>query len=62
MGSHSEVLMFVPVWVVVVVAVVVAGVVAWLAAFLRGRNPLPFPDLGSRIFTTLPARLNDFGE
>jgi hypothetical protein len=29
-----------------------AGLGGWLAALLRGRNPLPFPDFGSRIFTT----------
>jgi len=44
--------MFIPLWVIALVAVVFCGLVAWLAAFLRGRNPLPFPDGGSRIFTT----------
>lgn len=44
--------MFVPVWLLVMLLVGVMVVVAWLAAFLRGRNPLPFPDPGSRIFTT----------
>lgn len=44
--------MFIPLWVIVLVAIILFGLVAWLSAFLRGRNPLPFPDLGSRIFTT----------
>ena len=44
--------MFIPLWVIALVAVVFFGLMAWLAAFLRGRNPLPFPDGGSRIFTT----------
>ncbi len=44
--------MFIPLWIVGVVAVSFLGVLGWLAAFLRGRNPLPFPDGGSRIFTT----------
>jgi hypothetical protein len=44
--------MFIPLWILGVFAVVFGGVLAWLVAFLRGRNPLPVPDLGSRIFTT----------
>jgi hypothetical protein len=44
--------MFIPLWAIVLVAITFFGVVVWLGAFLRGRNPLPFPDMGSRIFTT----------
>lgn len=44
--------MFVPIWLLVLLALLWAGAVAWLVAFLRGRNPLPIPDPGSRIFTT----------
>src|SRR5262245_58467880 len=44
--------MFVSLWIIVVFAAALATVFAWLVAFLRGRNPLPFPDGGSRIFTT----------
>ncbi|MFN8573026.1 MAG: hypothetical protein U0132_13335 [Gemmatimonadaceae bacterium] len=44
--------MFIPLWIIGVLAVVLVVVTAWLATFLRGRNPLPFPDQGSRIFTT----------
>ena len=44
--------MFIPIWAVVLIAVVMLILALWLGAFLRGRNPLPFPDGGSRIFTT----------
>lgn len=43
--------MFVPVWVLVVVAVLLALSVAWSFLLAIGRNPLPFPDRGSRIFS-----------
>jgi hypothetical protein len=43
--------MFVPLWLGVPVLVVVALVITWLASILAGRNPLPFPDVGSRIFS-----------
>ncbi len=44
--------MFVPKWIIACVAVSFLTVAAWLTSFLLGRNPLPFPDGGSRIFTT----------
>ena len=43
--------MYIPVWVIFVVFLVMAAPGAWLIAILRGRNPLPFPDPGSPIFT-----------
>lgn len=43
--------MFIPVWLLVVLALVVAGLAAWTYLLASGRNPLPFPDPGSRIFT-----------
>lgn len=43
--------MFVPVWLLVVIVVVGAAGVAWSALLAAGRNPLPFPDRGSRIFS-----------
>jgi hypothetical protein len=42
--------MFVPKWLIALVLLVLIGMVAWCVAVLRGRNPLPFPDNGSRIF------------
>lgn len=43
--------MFVPIWVMALVGAAMAGGIVWSAAVVRGRNPLPFPDPGSRIFT-----------
>lgn len=43
--------MFVPLWLGVPALVIVLFVVAWCALILAGRNPLPFPDVGSRIFS-----------
>ena len=48
--------MFVPLWLGIPVLAALALAVGWLAFILVGRNPLPFPDRGSRIFTaTSPA-------
>lgn len=44
--------MFVPKWCVVVACVAFAVLAAWTYSLAAGRNPLPFPDAGSRIFTT----------
>lgn len=46
--------MFVPKWLValVCVGVGVALLSTWTYLLASGRNPLPFPDPGSRIFTT----------
>jgi len=43
--------MFVPLWIAIPLLVVLGLGLLWLALILNGRNPLPFPDLGSRIFT-----------
>ncbi len=43
--------MFVPLWLGVPALVLVLLLVAWCALILAGRNPLPFPDTGSRIFS-----------
>jgi hypothetical protein len=43
--------MYVPVWLAIVLLVVLGLMTAWLGLILAGRNPLPFPDVGSRIFT-----------
>jgi len=43
--------MFIPVWLLVVVALAVLGLAAWTFLLATGRNPLPFPDPGSRIFS-----------
>jgi hypothetical protein len=43
--------MFVPIWLATLLLLVFGLVALWLALILSGRNPLPFPDGGSRIFT-----------
>lgn len=43
--------MFVPLWLGLPALVLVLLLIAWLTLLIRGRNPLPFPDVGSRIFT-----------
>lgn len=43
--------MFVPLWMLIVVGLLLVVAWGWIAMILRGRNPLPFPDPGSRIYT-----------
>jgi hypothetical protein len=43
--------MYLPVWLFVVLLLLLGLTGAWLALILAGRNPLPFPDVGSRIFS-----------
>ena len=43
--------MFLPTWLIVLVLVAFAVLVAWTYLLATRRNPLPFPDHGSRIFS-----------
>jgi hypothetical protein len=43
--------MYIPKWVLAIVLVLVLAMGAWSALVLAGRNPLPFPDPGSRIYS-----------
>lgn len=43
--------MRVPVWVIGVFGALFVAMAAWLGLLLADRNPLPFPDPGSRIFS-----------
>jgi hypothetical protein len=43
--------MFLPFWLVVTLSLVLAASILWLVLILAGKNPLPFPDRGSRIFS-----------
>ncbi len=43
--------MFIPKWLLVLIVVLIGLLVAWAGSMAAGRNPLPFPDRGSRIFT-----------
>lgn len=43
--------MYLPVWLVVALFALLGAMILWLGLILAGRNPLPFPDMGSRIFS-----------
>ncbi len=43
--------MYVPTWILLGLFLAAVALGTWLVAILRGRNPLPVPDFGSRIFT-----------
>jgi hypothetical protein len=47
--------MFVPLWILALTALVVAATTGWAILVAKRRNPLPFPDPGSRIFTAASA-------
>lgn len=42
--------MFIPRWLLALVLLFILGLVSWTWLLAAGRNPLPFPDHGSRIF------------
>ncbi len=44
--------MYIPLWLLITALVIFAGLATWSYLLASGRNPLPFPDPGSRIFTT----------
>jgi hypothetical protein len=44
--------MFLPTWLIVLTYVFIAALATWTYLLATGRNPLPFPDHGSRIFAT----------
>ncbi len=44
--------MFLPKWFVVLAFLLFAVLAGWTYLLASGRNPLPFPDRGSRIFST----------
>ncbi len=43
--------MFIPKWLIAVAALIFVLLTAWTVLLTSGRNPLPFPDNGSRIFS-----------
>ncbi len=43
--------MHLPIWLVIALSAPLGAALLWLGLILAGRNPLPFPDGGSRIFT-----------
>ena len=42
--------MFIPKWILILTVLLMAGFITWTVLLVLGRNPLPFPDHGSRIF------------
>ncbi|MGB0132463.1 hypothetical protein [Dokdonella sp.] len=51
--------MYIPAWLVVLAAVLSVGHFVWTFLLATGRNPLPFPDRGSRIFSAASAQAKD---
>lgn len=43
--------MFIPIWALLLIGLFMASFIAWTVLLILGRNPLPFPDNGSRIFS-----------
>jgi len=51
--------MFIPIWALLLVGLFMAGFVVWAVLLASGRNPLPFPDTGSRIFSASSAEAKE---
>lgn len=51
--------MFIPLWLIGAAAVLAVLYLLWSIALARGRNPLPFPDRGSRIFAAASPQAKD---
>lgn len=43
--------MFIPKWALLLIGLFMTSFIAWTVLLVLGRNPLPFPDNGSRIFS-----------
>lgn len=51
--------MFIPVWLLSIVRLAFGALAAWTILLARRRNPLPFPDPGSRIFSASSPEAKD---
>ena len=51
--------MFIPLWILLLIVLFMAGFIAWTVLLVLGRNPLPFPDTGSRIFSASSAEAKE---
>ena len=51
--------MFIPKWILFLISFLMASLIVWLVLIVLGRNPLPFPDNGSRIFSAASAEGKD---
>lgn len=43
--------MFIPIWIILLIGSFAVILIAWTAMLVMRRNPFPFPDFGSRIFS-----------
>ena len=43
--------MFIPKWILIPAVLIFIALLGWTCLLVAGRNPLPFPDNGSRIFS-----------
>lgn len=51
--------MFIPKWLLVTIAFLITILGIWTCLLVSGRNPLPFPDNGSRIFAATSPQAKD---
>ena len=51
--------MFIPKWILLLISFLMASLIVWLVLIVLGRDPLPFPDNGSRIFSAASAEGKD---
>jgi hypothetical protein len=51
--------MYIPTWLLVVASLLIIGLAVWSFLLATGRNPLPFPDRGSRIFSAASSEAKD---
>ena len=51
--------MFISLWLLIPICLILIGVLAWAFSAVNGRNPLPFPDNGSRIFAASSVEAKD---
>ena len=51
--------MFIRKWILLSIGLLMVSLVVWLGLIVLGRNPLPFPDNGSRIFSAASSEGKD---
>lgn len=51
--------MFIRKWILLLISFLMASLIVWLGLIVLGRNPLPFPDNGSRIFSAASSEGKD---
>ncbi|MBA2378706.1 MAG: hypothetical protein H0V76_03925 [Blastocatellia bacterium] len=51
--------MFIPKWLLVLIGLLFTGLAIWTYLLVSDRNPLPFPDRGSRIFSASSPEAKD---